>query len=217
LTSHGCIARRFSTVGLLFAQTIATFFLLIIAVFEAGSYYNVYLQIVRRRGVQLGAYLQRQSMIGPPPFPSIPPDSPVAPPTRLTRYASSLGSDIRPYPMSTPMPSAPLSIRSLSSPFVDRRKKLWAYFSIHCHNMSGTALTRFESGPALFKNSQSWGWKSTALRSEEYIGNAASLFSDENAIGIDGRPTTAGNAPPNPAVEKYQSLRSVFISLSSHC
>lgn len=33
----------------------------------------------------------------------------------------------------------------------------------------GTALTRFSSGPDKFAISQSWGWRSSSLRSQEYL------------------------------------------------
>ncbi|KAF8337930.1 uncharacterized protein EI90DRAFT_3013293 [Cantharellus anzutake] len=39
----------------------------------AGSFYNVYLQVVRRKGVQLGLYLSRQSIVDPIPVASSPP------------------------------------------------------------------------------------------------------------------------------------------------
>lgn len=44
-----------------------------------------------------------------------------------------------------------------------------AYFSISCASALGTALVRFSSAPDSFNLSQSWGWKSSALRSEEYL------------------------------------------------
>lgn len=50
-----------------------------------------------------------------------------------------------------------------SIPYRDPRKELRAYFSIHCPSPLGTALTKFSSGPDKFKNSQSWGWKSSSL------------------------------------------------------
>ena len=44
-----------------------------------------------------------------------------------------------------------------------------AYFSITCASALGTALLKFASAPDSFTPSQSWGWKSSALRSEEYL------------------------------------------------
>ena len=43
----------------------------------------------------------------------------------------------------------------------------------------GTALTRFSSGPDMFTVSQSWGWKSSSLRSQEYL-SSSSAGDDES-------------------------------------
>ncbi|CAO1637313.1 unnamed protein product [Parajaminaea phylloscopi] len=48
-------------------------------------------------------------------------------------------------------------------PYRDPRKVVRAYFSIHCYAPSGSSLTRFDSGPDKFSESQSWGWKSSSL------------------------------------------------------
>ncbi|KAF8323016.1 hypothetical protein DL93DRAFT_2092754 [Clavulina sp. PMI_390] len=42
----------------------------------AGSLFNVYVQVVRKKGLQLGLYLHRQSMVDPVPTPSLPPVPP---------------------------------------------------------------------------------------------------------------------------------------------
>jgi hypothetical protein len=56
-----------------------------------------------------------------------------------------------------------------------------AYFSIACASALGTALLRFSSAPDSFTYSQSWGWKSSALRSEEYLsGSGPHMGDDEN-------------------------------------
>ncbi|ORX35928.1 hypothetical protein BD324DRAFT_682080 [Kockovaella imperatae] len=55
------------------------------------------------------------------------------------------------------------------SPYEDTRPLVKAYFSISCSSALGTGLIRFSSAPDSFTMSQSWGWKSSALRSEEYI------------------------------------------------
>jgi hypothetical protein len=44
-----------------------------ITVSYGGSWFNVYVQVVRRKGLQLGAYLHRQSMVDPIPLASAPP------------------------------------------------------------------------------------------------------------------------------------------------
>ncbi|PWN29118.1 hypothetical protein BDZ90DRAFT_231117 [Jaminaea rosea] len=48
-------------------------------------------------------------------------------------------------------------------PYRDPRKMVRVYFSIHCHSPLGNSLTRFDSGPDRFSESQSWGWKSSSL------------------------------------------------------
>ncbi|KAL1410578.1 hypothetical protein Q8F55_004591 [Vanrija albida] len=56
-----------------------------------------------------------------------------------------------------------------SGGYLDPRRVTKAYFSISCASALGTALVRFSSAPDSFALSQSWGWKSSALRSEEYL------------------------------------------------
>jgi hypothetical protein len=63
------------------------------------------------------------------------------------------------------------------APYKDPRRVTKAYFSISCASALGTALIRFSSAPDNFTISQSWGWKSSALRSEEYL---TSLVGSEN-------------------------------------
>lgn len=48
---------------------------------------------------------------------------------------------------------------------------------------AGTALTKFSSGPDSFALSQSWGWKSSSLRSAEYIGGRDV---EGGSLGTDG-------------------------------
>ncbi|WWD17908.1 hypothetical protein CI109_102353 [Kwoniella shandongensis] len=55
------------------------------------------------------------------------------------------------------------------APYHDTRAVTKAFFSISCASALGTALIRFTSGPDSFAHSQSWGWKSSALKSEEYL------------------------------------------------
>jgi hypothetical protein len=165
-------------------------------------------------------------MLEPPPFPSVPPGTQPAPPSspKLSRLASSLASDIRPYQAPPPSPldsrgavrGPPLSIRSLSSPFVDRRKEIKAYFAIHCPNLAGTSVTKFASGVSGFSNSQSWGWKSSSLRSEEYLGPGAAQLAEES-VGMETSPLTRNAVAPSShslASAKYHSLRSVTFSPS---
>ncbi|KAF8525194.1 hypothetical protein BU17DRAFT_84115 [Hysterangium stoloniferum] len=180
-------------------------------VWYAGSLFNVYVQVVRKKGIQLGVYLHRQSTVDPLPRPSAP--SPV--PTRGERILNSsaaqtsprdIPSSARPMspsrsyyslPASNSVPSVGLVIpgsprlppspshlhRSASSspgstpppasiapqqPYRDPRAAVLTYFTISCISSSGTSLSRFSSSPDQFSIGQSWGWKSSSLRIEEY-------------------------------------------------
>ncbi|WVF70896.1 hypothetical protein IAT40_005691 [Kwoniella sp. CBS 6097] len=92
--------------------------------------------------------------------------------TVLTNSASSLS------PESTTHPSLSAST-SVSgphqTPYEDTRAVTKAFFSISCASTLGTSLIRFTSGPDCFAISQSWGWKSSALRSEEYLSTSTSM------------------------------------------
>ncbi|KAG5634906.1 hypothetical protein H0H81_000366 [Sphagnurus paluster] len=65
-------------------------------------------------------------------------------------------------PATTP-PVAP------AQPFRDPRQAVSAYFMIACASATGASQTRFTSSPDVFAVSQSWGWKSSGLRTEEYM------------------------------------------------
>ena len=54
-------------------------------------------------------------------------------------------------------------------PYRDPRPQVSAYFTIACASATGASLTRFTSAPDVFSVSQSWGWKSSSLRTEEYL------------------------------------------------
>ncbi|KAI1786287.1 hypothetical protein LXA43DRAFT_72291 [Ganoderma leucocontextum] len=208
-------------------------------IWYAGSLYNVYVQVVRKKGVQLGIYLHRQSTLDPIPPSSAPTGGMLPPPpphrahlTRATSSASILrppsavsahshnGSTMSiPHPPlgrtvastpSTPItaPGSPLSaalpaasafsrssktlLASSSSvgsthvaspislpatappvappqPYRDPRPAVSAYFTIACASATGASVTRFTSAPDVFSVSQSWGWKSSSLRTEEYF------------------------------------------------
>ncbi|TFK88520.1 hypothetical protein K466DRAFT_488780 [Polyporus arcularius HHB13444] len=213
-------------------------------IWYAGSLYNVYVQVVRKKGIQLGIYLHRQSTVDPIPLSSVPVPEILPPPPRdrsvLGRGASSSVSNPRPpsaaggasTPMvspsvsSTPLspfartgsfgiPGTPTTISSslpgtpafasrsstststtlhspsgsvgsiaMSSsvslpataspvtpqqPYRDPRPQVSAYFTIACASPTGASLTRFTSAPDVFSVSQSWGWKSSSLRTDEYL------------------------------------------------
>lgn len=203
-------------------------------VWYAGSLWNVYVQVVRKKGVQLGVYLHRQSTVDP-----IPPSSaPVSLPSSLSLVAPDSGRSsgvplhqtisvpTAQYPSSrssTPhsSPSSPAISSSLPTsysavnvatsglsvtvpatappvsplqPYRDPRGSVSAYFTIACASATGASLTRFTSAPDAFAVSQSWGWKSSSLRTEEYL-----------EVGEDGMPQST------PAAGKEVSFRATVV------
>ncbi|KAI0358924.1 hypothetical protein OH77DRAFT_1420423 [Trametes cingulata] len=209
-------------------------------IWYAGSLYNVYVQVVRKKGIQLGIYLHRQSTVDPIPPSSAPVSGMLPSPPRdrstIGRGASSSVSTPRPpsvfgsgspatsqtaVPMSplartsttasvphspatatgsalsSSLPNSPGFARSSASlhgssnsigsitgpislpatapavtppqPYRDPRPAVNAYFTIACASATGASLTRFTSAPDVFSVSQSWGWKSSSLRAEEYL------------------------------------------------
>ncbi|BEI83846.1 hypothetical protein CcaverHIS002_0404500 [Cutaneotrichosporon cavernicola] len=77
------------------------------------------------------------------------------------------------------------------NPYVDPRDITKAYFSITCATALGTAMVRFSSAPDCFALSQSWGWKSSALRSEEYLSVPSS--EGDSALGWVGESGEGGS------------------------
>jgi len=196
-------------------------------IWYAGSLFNVYVQVVRKKGIQLGVYLHRQSNIDPIPassaplsinraehtlnrMPSLPPllasqSSPsmhyspsIHPPSRSTtpNYHPSTSSGATTSYVSLPstIPATAPPVAPVQ-PYRDPRPAVSAYFTISCANSTGSSITRFTSVPDLFSVSQSWGWKSSSLRTEEYL-----------EVGPDGQPTKA--AVPAPRVN---SLRATIV------
>ena len=186
-------------------------------IWYAGSLYNAYVQVIRKKGVQLGVYLHRQSHIDPLPSFSIPsPKRSELPRTPSFRpHSSSFSNAMQPAdpygvpltasastltlsgtrsitPVSTqPGSSTPNSptpgnrntspVNHPTQPYRDPRSAISAYFSISCASATGASITSFSSGPDTFAISQSWGWKSSTLRTEEYL-----------ELGDDGQPIQAG-------------------------
>lgn len=195
-------------------------------IWHAGSLFNVYVQLVRKKGqAQLGIYLHRQSNVDPipasstPPMlsqpqngakdgnlssslerlghgrqPSLPsllsithpaPSTPhyspsIHPPARSTTPSANPNSARSASPSSPPSSpsSSPLafgvnpSIMSASAPqqpYRDPRPAVSAYFAISCASATGSSQTRFSSSPDIFSVSQSWGWKSSTLRTEDFV------------------------------------------------
>jgi hypothetical protein len=203
-------------------------------VWYAGSLYNAYVQVIRKKGVQLGVYLHRQSHIDPLPSFSVPsprrlelpgspsfhpnPNSfnsyvqstdPYTIPTTASASTLTLGGAWCTTPVFaqsvSPTPNSPTSgIRTTSpvnhptQPYRDPRSAISAYFSISCASATGASITRFSSGPDTFAISQSWGWKSSTLRTEEFL-----------ELGDDGQPIPLGLA--NVGAGKLVSLRATIV------
>lgn len=54
-------------------------------------------------------------------------------------------------------------------PYRDPRPLISAYFTVSCAGASGTSITKFSSAPDVFGVGQSWGWKTSSFKSEEYL------------------------------------------------
>ncbi|OWZ64944.1 hypothetical protein AYX15_03448 [Cryptococcus neoformans] len=188
--------------------------------FYAGSLFNCYVQMIKRKekGVQLGIYLHRQSPNESFPTPSAPQ---MADRNPLMRTVTSLstapapstpavhGQSLAPSPV---IPGSPPSTTArffpggasqergnalaTDVPYHDTRAVTKAFFSISCASALGTALIRFTSGPDSFAHSQSWGWKSSALKSEEYLSSPPAVERgenlDEGVMGWTGEVDTEG-------------------------
>ncbi|KAK4683696.1 hypothetical protein P7C73_g6536, partial [Tremellales sp. Uapishka_1] len=170
--------------------------------FYAGSFFNVYVQTIKRKEkntMQLGIYLHRQSTSEPFPQPSLPPShtnpstssstDTLLPPILSRSFSHSpttvsIGSP--PNPPSTLVASSAPSSTSDDGGYRDPRPVTKAYFSISCASALGTALIRFSSAPDSFTLSQSWGWKSSALRTEEYLSSDAGLEKETLEEGVMG-------------------------------
>ncbi|KAJ7785724.1 hypothetical protein B0H16DRAFT_1487742 [Mycena metata] len=151
-----------------------------------------------RMGSLVGGQEQTRTHTRGPSLPAIvsPPASPahyspsIHPPTRSTTPLSAVSSSLpsstsftsslthHPSGYSLQPPAAP------TAPYRDPRPSVSAYFTISCASATGASQTRFASAPDVFSVSQSWGWKSSALRTEEYIevGEGA-----EASVGTRGR------------------------------
>jgi hypothetical protein len=196
-------------------------------IWYAGNLFNVYVQVVRKKGVQLGVYLHRQSSIDPIPAPSAPfsitradrthnrvPSLPF--PASQSSPSMHYSPSIHPPPSrsttpnSTPSTSSGAVTSYVSShstipatappvapvqPYRDPRSAVAAYFTISCADSTGSSVTRFTSVPDVFSISQSWGWKSSSLRTEEYL-----------EVGADGQPVK----PTGPA-SRENSLRVTIV------
>lgn len=93
---------------------------------------------------------------GPPPMSTSVDAQLSASTTTATSSSATSSSLLPPGPPALPGQSPPI-------PYRDPRKSVRAFFSIHCYSPLGNSLTRFDSGPDRFSESQSWGWKSSSL------------------------------------------------------
>lgn len=197
-------------------------------IWYAGSLFNVYVQVIRKKGIQLGVYLHRQSNIDPIPAASAPlslsrtenthnrvPSLPLlsasqSSPSMATHYSPSIHPPSRSTtPGSSPPTSSGLTTSFTSSPstipatsppvapvqpYRDPRPAVSAYFTISCASSTGSSITRFTSVPDVFSVSQSWGWKSSSLRTEHL------------EVGPDGQP-----AKPTVPAPRMSSLRATIV------
>ncbi|KAI6159488.1 hypothetical protein EDD17DRAFT_1610737 [Pisolithus thermaeus] len=195
-------------------------------IWYAGSLFNVYVQVVRKKGAQLGIYLHRQSSVDPIPgpssplqpvrershnrVPSLPHHIPTSPSSPTIHYSPSIHPPSRSVTPNSALSTSHTSDKAYQSfgnaipatappvapvqPYRDPRPSVAAYFAVSCMSSTGSSVTRFTSVPDMFSVSQSWGWKSSSLRS------------DDSSDGIDdGQPKPSGPAP------KEVSLRATVL------
>ncbi|KAL5534663.1 hypothetical protein ACEPAG_1127 [Sanghuangporus baumii] len=231
-------------------------------IWYAGSLFNVYVQVVRKKGLQLGMYLHRLSSVETIPIPSSPPIAmaasaasgeerrwtagtgsanananvqpvniptssstpslyrPASRGTAITNAHSRPATPASSYsPPSTASTSPPNSSNSSGGggglvistsqhshhthsgnhqaaaprpppqPYRDPREAVRAHFTLLCMSPTGGALTRFTSAPDAFLVGRSWGWKSSALQTEELVDVSVSSTDDPGSPG-----TGAGHA-----------------------
>lgn len=197
-------------------------------IWYAGSLFNVYVQVIRKKGIQLGIYLHRQSNIDPIPAASAPLSlnrtghthnrmpslsllsTSQSSPSMATHYSPSIhptsqsttpgSSPPTSSGLATSFTSSPSTIPATSPPvapvqsYRDPRPAVAAYFTISCASSTGSSITRFTSVPDVFSVSQSWGWKSSSLRTEHL------------EVGPDGQP-----AKPIIPAPRVSSLRATIV------
>ncbi|KAF8349856.1 hypothetical protein F5887DRAFT_942684 [Amanita rubescens] len=140
-------------------------------VWYAGSLFNVYVQIVKKREqIQLGIYLHRQSTVDPVPGASIP--SPLmcsdTTPSDNSQDERRAHSNKSPTSSITLMPMTPPT--SYTSPPIRATSDAASSLpSSPGRRATGSSQTRFRSSPDVFGISKSWGWKTSSLRTDEYM------------------------------------------------
>lgn len=79
------------------------------------------------------------------------------------------------------------AVRGPALTFRDERRSVKLWFSITACSSLGTALTRFSSTPEVFAAQQSYGWRSSSLRTEEYISPAEGFVPEEDTLVWSGQ------------------------------
>lgn len=98
-----------------------------------------------------------------------------APSTVFTTNSARPSSPVVPSSNSPSPPNVSITsfssgtVRAPSQPYRDPRAMIAAYFMVSCASATGSSQTRFSSAPDVFSIGQSWGWKSSSLKSEEYV------------------------------------------------
>ncbi|KAI8810147.1 hypothetical protein BJ742DRAFT_888687, partial [Cladochytrium replicatum] len=115
----------------------------------AGSYWVIYLQKIVLDQPKLGVYLQRWQ----------PEEGSCAPPSSLTALAGA----------TTPISTTSSSVTNAESKlYSDRRIEVRTWFKLYCFFANRKCYV-LESKPDVFKNTQSWGWRSNKLYKDAFL------------------------------------------------
>ncbi|KAF6766447.1 hypothetical protein DFP72DRAFT_866521 [Ephemerocybe angulata] len=107
--------------------------------------------------------------------------SPPSTPMMMPSISPSVGVVSPSTSLSIPYTSSPVTPQQ---PYRDPRASISAYFMISCASATGSSQMRFTSAPDLFSVGQSWGWKTSSLRTEEYmeVGESAASAGNRSAV-----------------------------------
>lgn len=149
-------------------------------VFYAGSHWNIYIQKVRPgKSLQLGVYLHRAK------------DS-EAPSVLASSHLASLHRPLSSHSDATNDRHTLTGTRKatpaeLDASYIDTRTTVRTWFKIFCPTKQGSSrlgMTEFCSGPDIFHQSQSWGWKSSSLYSQDERDRDRRLGASGTGIGL---------------------------------
>ncbi|KAI7888429.1 uncharacterized protein EV154DRAFT_517895 [Mucor mucedo] len=175
-------------------------------VFYAGSDWNIYIQKTKslRKGVlQLGVYLHRQS---------------------ISHQVQSHQGHTCYYPdeiqqqnegntsaaTSTAFRTNPTAESWSFSRYPDKRQVVKTWFKIYCPSRGPKhALTLFQSSPDNFSVTQSWGWRSTALCTDENSSSGTTTTTTTTD-------TTASSSPPPPMLYTPQTSNQLHYLTSTY-